>query len=76
MLGDVIALGKRHGFDVKTVIRLDIAPGEAILSEAARARANFLVIGANRRVGESLVLGKTVSLLLERWNGDLVILAI
>jgi nucleotide-binding universal stress UspA family protein len=76
VLDDAIKLGARYGFKVATAIHLDNAPEDAILREAARVDADLLVIGAARRVGDALYLGKTVAALMERWTGDLVVLAI
>jgi nucleotide-binding universal stress UspA family protein len=75
VLDDAIKLGAQYAFKVATAIHLDNAPEEAILREAARVDADLLVIGAARRVGDALYLGKTVAALVERWTGDLVILA-
>jgi nucleotide-binding universal stress UspA family protein len=76
VLDDATKLGAHYGFKVATAIHLDDAPEDAILREAARVEADLLVIGAARRVGEALYLGKTVAALMERWTGDLVVLAI
>jgi Kef-type K+ transport system membrane component KefB/nucleotide-binding universal stress UspA family protein len=76
ILNDVEELAERHGFALRTVLHREVEPGEAILSEAASGTADLIVIGASRRVGDTLALGKTVSLMLKRWNADLVVLAI
>jgi nucleotide-binding universal stress UspA family protein len=76
VLHDVEELAERHGFALRTVLHREVEPGEAILSEAVSGRADLIVIGASRRVGDTLALGKTVSLMLKRWNADLVVLAI
>jgi Kef-type K+ transport system membrane component KefB/nucleotide-binding universal stress UspA family protein len=75
VLDDAKELGARHGFKVATAVHLDSAPEAAVLREGARIKADLLVIGAARRVGDALYLGETVAALMERWTGDLVILA-
>jgi Kef-type K+ transport system membrane component KefB/nucleotide-binding universal stress UspA family protein len=72
---DIAVLGDRHGFQVATEVQHDMTPAEAILQTAADRGVDLLVIGADRRVGEVLSLGKTVSSLMHAWRGNLVILA-
>jgi nucleotide-binding universal stress UspA family protein len=73
---DITQLGARYGFDIKTTIRFDAAPEEATFDEAERIGADFLVMGASRRVGDTLYLGKTAAALLEKWQGNLILLAV
>ncbi|HWG06925.1 MAG TPA: cation:proton antiporter [Beijerinckiaceae bacterium] len=75
ILDDVTELGQRYGFDVKTRIRRHASAAEAILQEAFGTKANLVVIGAQRRIGKTLFLGRTVTALLESWPGSLVVLA-
>jgi nucleotide-binding universal stress UspA family protein len=72
---DIAALAERHGFHVTTQARRDTTPAEAILRTAAAIRADLLVIGAERRIGDGLSLGKTVNAVVRTWRGDMVILA-
>jgi len=72
---DIATLGERHGFHVTTQARHDTKPADAILRAAASIRADLLVIGAERRIGDVLSPGKTVSALVQAWRGDMVILA-
>jgi nucleotide-binding universal stress UspA family protein len=69
-------LADRYGFVIDTVVRFDAVPQEAILEEAVRRNADLLVIGASKRVGDVLYLGKTASTLLANWRGNLVLLAV
>jgi Kef-type K+ transport system membrane component KefB/nucleotide-binding universal stress UspA family protein len=71
----IAALAARHGFHVTILQRRDADPAPTILRTAAATRADLLVIGADRRVGEALALGKTVAAVTRGWRGDLVILA-
>jgi nucleotide-binding universal stress UspA family protein len=72
---DIAALGERHGFHVTTQARHDTVPANAIIRAATSVGADLLVIGAERRAGDMLSLGKTVSALVRAWRGDMVILA-
>lgn len=76
VLDDIAALGRPYGYqDVKTAVHGRTAPDAAILDEARRVSADIIVMGANRRVGEHLYLGQTVSRVLKRWKGSLVVVA-
>jgi nucleotide-binding universal stress UspA family protein len=75
-LDDVKALGERYGFRVGTASHLRVAPEKAILTEAGRVKADLLVIGANRRVGEGLFLGEVAVALMKQWPGGLVLVAV
>jgi Kef-type K+ transport system membrane component KefB/nucleotide-binding universal stress UspA family protein len=76
VLDDIAALGKPYGYeDVKVAVHGRTAPDAAILDEARRISADVVVMGANRRVGEHLYLGQTVTRVLKRWKGPLVVVA-
>ena len=74
VLRDTTELGARYGFRaLDTASHTDIAPDDAILEEAKRTRADLIVIGAARRVGEDLFLGETVANVLQEWSGPMVL---
>jgi K+:H+ antiporter len=74
MLDDVVKLAKRHGHDrIETAVHTMSAPDAAILEEAREVDADVIVVGTSRRVGEQLYLGQTVSRIVQRWKGALVI---
>jgi Kef-type K+ transport system membrane component KefB/nucleotide-binding universal stress UspA family protein len=76
LLKDVTALAKRYGHEtIRTSVHTDEPPDAAILSEARRIGADLIVIGAERRTGDSLYLGQTVANILEQWDGAVVLLA-
>lgn len=76
VLSDVIALGHRYGHTIRTAVHAQGAPDAAILEEAAKLKADLIVVGANRRVGETLYFGKTVSALLEHWKGAMLVVGV
>jgi nucleotide-binding universal stress UspA family protein len=51
------------------------SPDEAIFDEAKKRNVSLIVIGASRRVGDTLYFGKTVGALLEKWKGAIVVVA-
>jgi len=76
MLDDIGALAKRYGHDrIEVAVRGDLAADVAILEEARRSKADLIVIGAGRRVGDSLFLGDTVTSVLRQWKGAIVLVA-
>ncbi len=76
LMEDISALAKRYGHaEIRTAVRTRDAPDAAILAEAKRIGANLIVIGAARRTGDTLYLGQTVTNVLARWNGAIVLLA-
>jgi Kef-type K+ transport system membrane component KefB/nucleotide-binding universal stress UspA family protein len=77
VLDDALATAERYGHEeVKTAIHSETVPEDAILAEAEFANANLIVIGADRRVGNALYLGRTVEAVLSRWEGALVLVAV
>jgi Kef-type K+ transport system membrane component KefB/nucleotide-binding universal stress UspA family protein len=77
LMDDFVALAKRYGYDeVETAVHADVGADEAIVAEAKRAGINLIVMGANRRVGDSLYLGETVASVLRQWKGAVVLVAL
>jgi nucleotide-binding universal stress UspA family protein len=76
LLGDVVALAKRYGHEnIRTAVETNQPPDVAILSEARRSGADLIVIGAERRTGNSLFFGQTVANVLAQWDGAIILLA-
>lgn len=70
VLEDVTLLAGRYGYDeIQTAVHIDIAPDVAIIEEAERCGADIIIIGAQRRVGERLYVGQTVTRVLKKWKG-------
>jgi len=65
VLKDIEALAERYGLDVRRSIRADAAPDEAIIREAKRGY-DLIVLGANRRPGDTLFFGNTAAAVLDR----------
>jgi nucleotide-binding universal stress UspA family protein len=57
---------------VRTAIRVDVAPEDAILKEARRGRYDLIILGATRRTGETLSFGNVAAAVLE--SSDMSIL--
>jgi len=76
LMTDISALAERYGHkQIATTVRTRDAPDAAILAEAARTRADLIVIGAAKRTGDALYLGQTVANVLAQWKDAIVLLA-
>jgi Kef-type K+ transport system membrane component KefB/nucleotide-binding universal stress UspA family protein len=74
VLEDATELAKRYGYEsIGTAVHTDIAPDAAVLEEAKKVRADIIVIGASRRVGDELYLGQTVNCILQQWKGAVIL---
>ena len=65
VLKDIGALADRYDVPVRSTTRVNLAPGDAILSEAKRGY-DLIVLGVSRRAGETLFFGDTAASVLER----------
>ena len=76
VLDDIAALAGRYGYDrIEKSVHTEVAPDDAILAEAKKSGCDLIVIGTNRRVGDSLYLGQTVEHVLKDWKGAAVLVA-
>ncbi len=75
ILKDVSALAETYGLQIKTAVRADVAPDEAIVKEVARRRNNLVVLGVGKRPGEKLFFGDTAAALLEKSDKSLLFVA-
>ncbi len=64
ILKDIVALGERYNHPIRTSMLVDIAPEEAILRRARTGRHNLIVMGVNRRPGETLFFGNVAAAIL------------
>ncbi len=64
ILKDIVALGERYNRPIRTAVQVDIAPEEAILRKVRSGRHNLIVMGVNRRPGESLFFGNVAAAVL------------
>ena len=72
ILKDIVNLGEQHGVVIKTMIRADIAPEDAILRQARLGRHNLIVMGVTRRLAATLTFGKVASAVLDSSDRSLL----
>jgi len=65
VLKDIGALADRYDVPVRSTTRVNLAPEDAILSEAKRGY-DLIVLGVSRRAGDTLFFGNTAASVLER----------
>ena len=61
ILKDVVELADRYHIPVRTAIRAEIAPHQAIQHETLKGGYDLIVMGVSRRPGSTLYFGKTAS---------------
>jgi nucleotide-binding universal stress UspA family protein len=72
VLKEIVELADREGQSIRTALRLDVSPEDAILRQARLGHYNLIVLGVGRPAGETLFFGKVAAAILE--NSDCSIL--
>jgi Kef-type K+ transport system membrane component KefB/nucleotide-binding universal stress UspA family protein len=75
IMKDIVEIADRHEVTARTAVRSDLAPGEAILSEATRRSHDLIVMGVSRRPGDKLFFGDTAAAVLENSPASIVFVA-
>ncbi len=75
ILRDIVELAETHELDIRTAVRADVSPDEAIVKEAARRQHNLIVMGVGRRPGDKLFFGDTAAALMEKSGVSLLFVA-
>jgi Kef-type K+ transport system membrane component KefB/nucleotide-binding universal stress UspA family protein len=65
ILKDIVELADRYDTPIRTALRLDITPEDAILRQARLGRYDVVVMGVGRPAGETLYFGKIAAAVLE-----------
>ena len=64
IISEVAQVAERYDVKMRTAVRADVAPDQAILSHAKRASYDLLIMGVSRRPGEKLFFGDTAAAVL------------
>ncbi len=75
ILKDIVEIADRDDTAVKTAVRADVAPDEAILAEAKKGGHDLIIMGVNRRPGDKLFFGDTAASVFERAPTSIVLVA-
>jgi len=65
ILKDIVELADRYDMPIRTALRLDTAPEDAILRQARLGSYDLVVMGVGRPAGEALYFGKIAAAVLE-----------
>jgi Kef-type K+ transport system membrane component KefB/nucleotide-binding universal stress UspA family protein len=65
ILKDIVELADRYETPIRTALRLDPAPEDAILRQARLGNYDLVVMGVGRPAGETLYFGKIAAAVLE-----------
>jgi Kef-type K+ transport system membrane component KefB/nucleotide-binding universal stress UspA family protein len=68
VLKEIVDLADRYGRSIRTALRLDVSPEDAILRQARLGRYNLIVMGVGKPAGDTLFFGKVAAAVLE--NSD------
>jgi Kef-type K+ transport system membrane component KefB/nucleotide-binding universal stress UspA family protein len=72
ILKDIVALAETYNVEVKTAVRSEKLPDQAILKQMAKRKHNLIVMGVERRPGEKLFFGDTATAILEKSDRSIV----
>jgi Kef-type K+ transport system membrane component KefB/nucleotide-binding universal stress UspA family protein len=64
-LKELAPIAEHYGVEMKTSIRVDVAPADAILRQARLGRHTLIVMGVRRRAGGALSFGEVADFVLE-----------
>jgi Kef-type K+ transport system membrane component KefB/nucleotide-binding universal stress UspA family protein len=65
VLKEIVDLADRYGRPIRTALRLDVSPEDAILRQARLGHYNLIVMGVGRPAGDTLFFGKVADAVLE-----------
>jgi nucleotide-binding universal stress UspA family protein len=66
ILKDAVEMADRYGIEMRTAVKTDVAAEDAILRQAGASRQTLIVMGVNRRSGDTLFFGNVAAAVLER----------
>jgi K+:H+ antiporter len=75
ILKEIVQMADRNDVAVKTAVRSDVAPDEAILAQAKKGGHDLIVMGVQRRPGDKLFFGDTAAAVFEKSPGSVLFLA-
>jgi Kef-type K+ transport system membrane component KefB/nucleotide-binding universal stress UspA family protein len=74
-LKELAPIAEHYGVTLKTSIRVDVAPADAILRQARLGRHSLIVMGVRRRAGEGLSFGDVADFVLESSDRSILFLS-
>jgi Kef-type K+ transport system membrane component KefB/nucleotide-binding universal stress UspA family protein len=75
VLKEIVNLADRYGRSIRTALRLDVSPEDAILRQARLGGYNLIVMGVGRPAGDTLFFGRIAAAVLENSNHSILFVA-
>jgi nucleotide-binding universal stress UspA family protein len=75
ILKEIVQMADRYDVTVRTAVRSDVAPDEAILAQAKKGGHDLIVMGVQRRPGDKLFFGDTAAAVFEKSPVSLLFLS-
>jgi Kef-type K+ transport system membrane component KefB/nucleotide-binding universal stress UspA family protein len=75
VMKEIVEIADRYDVTTSTEIRADLAPRDAILTEAKKGEHDLIVMGVSRRSGDKLFFGDTAAGVLEKSPGSIMFVA-
>ncbi len=75
ILKDIAKLAEGYKTDIRTAVRTEGAPEDAILKQTESGKHNIVIMGVGRRPSEKLFFGETAAAILERSKRSILFVA-
>jgi nucleotide-binding universal stress UspA family protein len=75
ILKEIVQMADRYDVEVKTAVRSDVAPDQAILAQAKKGGHDLIVMGVQRRPGDKLFFGDTAAAVFEKSPASVLFLS-
>jgi Kef-type K+ transport system membrane component KefB/nucleotide-binding universal stress UspA family protein len=75
ILKEIVQMADRYDVEVKTAVRSDVAPDQAILEQAMKGGHDLIVMGVQRRPGDKLFFGDTAAAVFEKSPASVLFLS-
>jgi Kef-type K+ transport system membrane component KefB/nucleotide-binding universal stress UspA family protein len=75
IIKEIVAMADRYDVTVRAALQSRVAPDQAIVAEAKRGRMDLIVMGVNRRPGQTLFFGDTAAAVLDKAPASVMFLA-
>ena len=75
ILKDIVHMAEQYETTIRTVVRAEVAPEDAILREAKRGNFDLIVMGVSRRPGNALFFGNVAAAMIKHADSSLVFIS-
>ncbi len=72
---EIVTMADRYDVPINSVVQSDIAADKAIVAEAKKGTHDLIIMGVNRRPGDTLFFGDTAAAVLNNSPTSIVFLA-